>query len=82
MEISKLMDQFLEANNNIGLEATVIWKHIRELGLIVPPKYMAMITDIVNANVLDKKLQEKNEKCKHFEMKYEPLTAFKKKTYY
>ena len=44
IEISKLTNQFLEANNNNGLKATVTGKNKRELGLIVPAKYTAMNT--------------------------------------
>ena len=74
------MNQFLEANNNNGLKATVIGKRNRELGLIGPAKYTAVTTNRANAIVLDKKLQEKTEKYKHFDMKYVLLTAFKKQT--
>ena len=37
-----------------------------------------MITDRANAIVLDKKLQDKTEKYKHFGMKYALLTSKRK----
>ena len=71
IEISKLMKQFIDADKNNLLMATVVGKRKREVGLVIPGKYSAMTTNQEIITVLNNELLKRKEKYKHFEMKFE-----------
>ena len=67
IEISCLLTYFLEASPENKLNAIVIGKRKREVGLVVPTKYAALTKNKTFANVLAGKLQEKKT-SKEFEI--------------
>ena len=62
IEISCLLTYFLEASPENKLNAIVIGKGKREVGLVAPAKYAALTKNKTFANVLAEKLQEKKRK--------------------
>ena len=62
IEISCLLTHFLEASPENKLNAIVIGKRKRKVGLVVPAKYAALTKNKTFANVLAGKLQEKKRK--------------------
>ena len=79
IEISKLMKQFLDADKNNPVMATVVGKRKREVGLVIPAKYSAMTANQEIITVLNNELLKRKEKCKHFKMKFESVNNYKKK---
>ena len=73
IEISCLLTYFLEASPENKLNAIVIGKRKREVGLVVPAKYAALTKNKTFANVLAGKLQEK--KRKHPNLEFEITTT-------
>ena len=67
IELSCLFKYFLEASPDNKLSATVTAKRKREVGLVVPAKYVALTKDRRFANVLYEKLKEKKNKYPNFE---------------
>ena len=56
MEVSCLLTNFLHATSDNKLEANVAGKRKREMGLIVPVKYVAIKKDKKSAEILMNKL--------------------------
>ena len=69
IEISCVLTYFLEASPENKLNAIIIGKREREVGLVVPARYAALTKNKTFANVLAGKLQEKNRKHPNFELK-------------
>ena len=67
IELSCLFKHFLETSAYNTLSAVVTGKRKREVGLVVPAKYIALTKDRRYANVLFEKLKEKKDKYKNFE---------------
>ena len=72
-EILKLMNQFLQANSGNRLTATFIGKRKREVGLIVPAKYVAM------TSIKNDELRKIMEKYRHFEISLNLMLREKRK---
>ena len=68
IEISCLLTNFLKAAPENKLDAIVVGKRKREVGLIVPAKYVALTKNKTFANILFNKLQEKEKKHTNFEL--------------
>ena len=79
IEISKLMKQFLDADKNNPVMATVVGKRKREVGLVIPAKYSAMTANQEIITVLNNELLKRKENYKHFKMKFESVNDYKKK---
>ena len=75
IEISCLLTYFLEASPENKLNAIVIGKRKREVGLVVPAKYAALTKSKTFANVLAGKLQEKKRKHPNFEFEITTTTT-------
>ena len=73
------MKQFLDADKNNPLMATVVGKRKREVGLVIPAKYSAMTANQEIITVLNNELLKRKEKCKHFKMKFESVTTTRRK---
>ena len=69
IEISALTDYFLKESEENYVDATVIGKRKREIGLVVPARYTAVTIDKRTADILFEQLQKRREKYSHFEMK-------------
>ena len=72
IELSCLIKYFLEASPENNLIAAVMGKRKREVGLVVPAKYVAL-TKKTFANILLGKLMEKKRKHSNFE--FDIITA-------
>ena len=69
IEISCLLTNFLmKAAPENKLDAIVVGKRKREVGLIVPAKYVALTKNKTFANILFNKLQEKKKNHPNFEL--------------
>ena len=66
-ELSCLLKYFLEASPESNLVAVVTGKRKREVGLVVPAKYVALTKNKTFANALLEKLTEKKRKHSNFE---------------
>ena len=77
IEIACLLTYFLEASPENKLNAIVIGKRKREVGLVVPAKYAALTKNKTFANVLAGKLQEKKRKHPNFEFEITTTTVTK-----
>ena len=79
MELSKLIKQFLNADRNNLVTATVIGKRKREVGLVIPAKYCAMTTHKEMISILNDELLKRKNRYQHFDMKFHAVNDFKKK---
>ena len=68
IEISCLLTNFLNAAPENKLTAFVVGKRKREVGLVVPAKYVALTRSKIFGNILFDKLHEKKEKHPNFEL--------------
>ena len=82
MEVSCLLTNFLNATSDNKLEAHITGKRKREMGLIVPAKYVAITKDKIYAEILMNKLYEKKEKYPHFELEVITNRLFRSVTKY
>ena len=73
IELSCLLKYFLEASPENNLIAVVSGKRKREVGLVVPAKYVALTKNKTFANILLEKLTEKKRKHSNFE--FDIITA-------
>ena len=73
IELSCLLKYFLEASPENNLIAVVTGKRKREVGLVVPAKYVALTKNKTFANNLLEKLTEKKRKHSNFE--FDIITA-------
>ena len=73
IELSCLLKYFLEASPENNLIAVVMGKRKREVGLVVPAKYVALTKNKTFANILLEKLTEKKRKHSNFE--FDIITA-------
>ena len=62
------MYHFLDESTENRIEAVVIGKRKREIGLVVPAKYTAVTTDNMTVKILLVELKKKKEKYKHFDL--------------
>lgn len=79
LELSKLIKQFLNADKNNIVTATVIGKRKREVGLVIPAKYSAMTTHKELICILNDELLKRKNRYQHFDMKFNAVNDFKKK---
>ena len=77
IEISCLLTYFLEASPENKLNAIVIGKRKRQIGLVIPAKNAALTKNKTFANVLAGKLQEKKRKHQNFEFEITTTTVTK-----
>ena len=68
IEISCLLTNFLNAAPENKLTAFVVGKRKREVGLVIPAKYVALTRSKIFGNILFDKLHEKKEKHPNFEL--------------
>ena len=68
IELSCLLTNFLNAAPKNKLNAFVIGKRKREVGLVVPAKYVALTGSKIFGNILLEKLKERKEKHPNFEL--------------
>ena len=69
IELSRLMKNFLKANTENKLVAQITGKRKREIGLVVPAKFLAFTTDLCLAKILETELRKRALKYTHFELK-------------
>ena len=74
------MRQFLDADKNNLLMATIVGKRKRELGLVITAKYSTRTTNQEIITIINKEHLKRKEKYKHFEMKFESVNDYKKKS--
>lgn len=77
IECSSLLDYFLQADSSNRIVAIVEGKRKREIGLVVPGKFICFTKQLRQANILFNELVEKKTKYSHFEM--DRITFDKKK---
>ena len=77
IEISCLLTHFFEASPENKLNAIVIGKRKREVGLVFPAKYAALTKNKTFAYALAGKLQEKKRKHPNFEFEITTTTVTK-----
>ena len=68
MELSKLTKQFLKSDKNNTMIAKVTGKRKRELGLVVPAKFLCCSTNSKIANILYEELNKKKCKFSYLEL--------------
>ena len=68
IECSSLLDHFLKADSSNKLIATVEGKRKREIGLVVPGKFICRTKQLRPANILYRELMERKTKHSHFEI--------------
>ena len=68
VQVSSLIYHFLDESPENRIEAVVIGKRKREIGLVIPAKYTTVTTDNMTAKILLAKLKKKKEKYKHFDL--------------
>ena len=73
IEVSCLITYLLQASPENKLFAVVTGKRKREVGLVVPAKYVAFSKSKTFANVLKEKLEEKKKRYSNFE--FDTITA-------
>ena len=69
IELSHLLKNFLEAEVRNKLCAQVRGKRKREVGLVVPALFTALISELRIARILERVLAARAEKYSHFELK-------------
>ena len=72
VELSSLTDYFLKIEETNRVIAEVTGKRKREVGRVVPAKFIASTMNRRFAHVLDSELNRKKEKYAHFELFYKP----------
>ena len=73
IEISCLLTYFLEASPENKLNAIVIGKRKRKVGLVVPPKYAALTKNKTFANVLAESYRKTKENIQTLNLKLPQL---------
>ena len=63
IELSQLIYHFLKESNENFIEASVSEKRMREIGLVVPAKYVAFTKTQRVVNILPSELKNKKGKC-------------------
>ena len=71
IEISSVVDYFLRDSPENRLDAIVIGKRKREVGLVIPAKYIAITKDLRAANILKKMLEKRKTTYSHFDMEFD-----------
>ena len=66
IECSSILDYFLKADSSNKLIATAEGKRKREIGLVVPGKFICCTKQLFQANILYCELMEKKAKYSHF----------------
>ncbi|KAJ7349532.1 hypothetical protein OS493_038746 [Desmophyllum pertusum] len=69
IELSRLLKNFLEENDENRLFAQVTGKRKREVGLVVPAKFTAFTTELRIARILERERNGRAVKYTHFELK-------------
>ena len=70
IEISQLLYHFLNAHLSNKLWAMPTGKRKREIGLVVPARFLAQTNDLVVAEILDKEIEQKKSKSTLAIVKY------------
>lgn len=68
IELSRLLKNFLDANDENKLCAQITGKRKREVGLVVPANFTAFTTELRIATILERELSERAKKYTHFEL--------------
>lgn len=68
IELSRSLNNFLRANTENNLFAKVTGKRKREIGPVIPAKFLAVTTELRTAEVLERELSSKAMKYSHFEL--------------
>ena len=63
------MKNFIEANAENKLCARVTGKTKREVGLVVPAKFLTLTAELRVAKILERELNTRAKKYSHFELK-------------
>ena len=79
IEISALLHYFLQNSKENMIFAVVVGKRKREIGLVVPARYVAETKDKRTAEILSEELLKKKEKYSHFEFDLMKIDTLKKK---
>ena len=72
IELSSLLHFFLEADEQNRLICQVIGKRKRQVGLVVPAKFLAFSKTKRSAETLGREMKKRKELSTYFELTYEP----------
>ena len=81
IEISRIIDYFMQNNEKNFLSATVVGSRKREIGLVVPAKSSAYAADRRVADILSKEILKIKTKYSHFDLQYEEDKKLCKRPY-
>ena len=81
IELSKLLNQYLQADNSNIMIATVSGKRKRELGLVVPAKFKCITSNKKLAKILHDELTKKKTKFSYLELSVDPFHDRKRVEY-
>ena len=78
IELSRVLDYFLQQHEDNFIDAQVICKRKREVGLVVPARYTAHTRDRETAVILEAELKKRKELFSHFDFTVEniPIARF------
>jgi hypothetical protein len=71
IEISRIIDYFMQENEKNFISAMVVGPRKREIGLVVPATFSAYTNDVRVADILSKEIMKIKTKYSHFDLKYE-----------
>ena len=81
IEISRIIDYFMQNNEKNFISATVVGPRKREIGLVVPAKFSAYAADRRVADILSKEILKIKTKCSQFDLQYEEDKKLCKRPY-
>ena len=71
IEMSRIIDYFMQKNEKNFVTATVIGPRKREIGLVVPANFSTYTTERRVAEILSKEILKIKTKYSHFDLQYE-----------
>ena len=71
IEISRIIDYFMQNNEKRFVSATVVGPRKREIGLVVPAKFSTYAAHRKVAHILSKEILKIKTKYSHFDLQYE-----------
>ena len=81
IEISRIIDYFMQNNEKNFISATVVGPRKREIGLVVPAKFSAYAADRRVVDILSKEILKIKTKCSQFDLQYEEDKKLCKRPY-
>ena len=81
IEISRIIDYFMQNNEKTFVPATVVGPRKREIGLVVPAKFSAYAAVRRVTDILSKEILKIKRKYSHFDLQYEEDKKLCKRPY-